>query len=423
MGTFALIRSLARLLGVTLVLGAGGAAVGLLLFYLLETPPYYQADSLDPESTPTDIILDLLKARDLPSVRSLAGGDQSDIDGPEPTSRYSVMRFRTRWGAVAAAGAQMPEDHNLSRVVVSWITLQKFSSPLDARIAWLRMAYAFRNSNPIVNPIKGFFYTTPDVPPGNDSKDPVGSSPAFTTSAELRWTRFVWVDGVWVGFIQVPDERYASGMLEHFPYLDVTEGQGLLQGIDGKLVFPITGLAASLAFWPVVASRIIALRPDRTLRTAPADELGDILLSLNREGRRWNIRSANGTDFVAEWKLDDRTWQALFGKHGLSGARGIRLRVDRRRRVIRAADYGYRVRMRGKWGIDSQVSIGLRPVVGLDLSNWRYAANGAANAAAIKDPVLAAGLGYEVSAIKSQVVKTILGAGWSYQPVVFMNWS
>ena len=418
-----MIRNLARLLAVTLVLGAGGATAGLLLFYLLERPPYYQAKPLEPESMPADVVLDLLKARDLPSVRSLAGGDQSDIDGPEPESRYKVMRFRTRWGAVAAAGAQMPEDHNLSRVVVSWITLQKFSSPLEARKTWLQMAYAFRNSDPVVNPVKGFFYTTPYVPTGDDSRDPGGPSPAFTTSAQLRWTRFVWVDGAWVGFIQVPDDRYAPAMLEHFPYLNVTEGRDLLQGIEGRLVLPITGFLISLAFWPVMASRIVALRPSRTVRTASADQLGEILLSLNHDDGRWIIKPTNGTDFVAEWKTNDHTWQALFGRHGLSRARGIRLRLDRRRKVIKAADYGYRVRSRGKWGVDSQVSIGFRPVLGLDLSLGRYALNGAADASAINDPVLAAGRGYEVSSIKNQVVKRILGAGWGYQPVVFMNWS
>ncbi len=418
-----MIRNLLRLLVVTLGLGAGGAAVGLLLFYLVETPPYYQADPLDPDSAPTDIILELLQARDLPTVRSLAGGNQNDIDGPEPAEQYTVMRFRTRWGALEAAGAQMPEDHNFSRVVVSWITLQKFASPIDARVALLRMAYAFRNSDPVVNPIKGFFYTKRALPEGTESTDPVGPTSAFTTRAQLRWTRFVWIDGAWIGFIQVPDDRYASAMLEHFPHLNVTRGPDLLQRIDGRMVFPIAGLVASLAFWPVLASRIVALRPDRTRRPASADELAGILLSLNGGDRRWTIRSTNGTDFLAEWKTNDQTWQALFGRHGLSRARGIRLRVDRRRTVIKVADYAYRVRKRGKWGVDSQVSIGFRPVVGLDLTHGRYAANGAGNSPAAKDPILLAGLGYEISAIKTQVVKAILGAGWSYQPVVFMNWS
>ena len=142
----------------------------------------------------------------------------------------------------------MPEDHNLSRVVVSWITLQKFSSPLEGgEKPGYRWRMRFRNSDPVVNPVKGFFYTTPYVPTGDDSRDPGGPSPAFTTSAQLRWTRFVWVDGAWVGFIQVPDDRYAHAMLEHFPYLNVTEWRDLLRGIDGRLVFPITGFLMSLA--------------------------------------------------------------------------------------------------------------------------------------------------------------------------------
>ena len=418
-----MIRNLLRLLVATVGLGAGGAAAGLVLFYLLETPPYYQADPLDPESESSAIIMDLLKARDLPSVRSLAGGGYSDIDGPEAAGQYRVFKFRTRWGAVDAAGAQMPEDHNLSRVVVSWITLQKFSSPLEARIALLRMAYAFRSQNPTINPIKGFMYTTANIPAATEHRDPVGPKPGFTTTAQLRWTRFVWADGVWVGFIQVPDDRYANAMLEHFPHLNVAEGQGIFRGIDGMFLLPIAGFVLSLATWPVVASRIITLRPDQPNRPASSNQLGGLLLSLNGDDRRWSIRPTNGTDYVAEWKTHDQTWQALFGRHGLSRAKGIKLRVDQRRKVIKAAEYGYNVRKRGTWGVDSTVSIGVRPVVGLDLSHRRYAPNGATNAATVKDPVLAAGLGYDVSAIKSQVVKTILGAGWSYQPVLFLNWS
>ena len=418
-----MIRNLLRLLAVTLALGVGGATVGLVLFYLLEMPPYYRAKSLEPESMPYDIVLELLKARDLPSVQELLGQTEGDIDGPAPGSEHRVMRLSTRWGAVSAAGAQMPEDRNSSRVVVSWITLQKFASPLDARLTMFRMAHARRETNPVVNPIKGFMYTTADVPDARESRESVDPSQAGRTSARLRWTRFVWVDGDWIGFIQVPDDRYAPAMLKHFPYLKVSEQPDLLQGIDGRLVLPILGMAVSLAFWPVAASRVITLRADRNIGAASVNHLGNTLLSLNSDDQRWQIRSANGTDFIAEWKIDDRSWQALFGRHGLSRARGIRLRVDRRRKVIKAADYGYLVRSRGKWGIDSQVSIGLCPVVGLDLYLGRYASNGATSVVALEDPVLAAGRGYTISAIKSQVVETVLTAGWSYQPVVFMNWS
>ena len=155
----------------------------------------------------------------------------------------------------------------------------------------------------------------------------------------------------------------------------------------------------------------------------PVDELQRRLLSLNGDDRRWKVCRLSENEILAEWKVDDRSWQGLFGRRGLAHARSLRMRLDGRRRAVRAKDYGYRVRTEGEWAPDGKVVIQRRPILGLDLADWRPSPkrnNGANQEGGLVSP---AEWGYDVSLIKGEIVETVLGAGWSYQPVIFMTWS
>ena len=68
---------------------------------------------------------------------------------------------------------------------------------------------------------------------------------------------------------------------------------------------------------------------------------------------------------------------------------------------------------------------GARPTVGLDLSDLHVPSKsgGSPNPNPTMDPILTAGRGYDVAAIKREIVDAVLNAGWVYQPVLFMRWS
>ena len=239
---------------------------------------------------------------------------------------------------------------------------------------------------------------------------------------------YVWVDGVWLGMIYSINERWMSTLLSYFPNVARRDAPAPplsleVAGIREYLALPAAGLIIAILIWPVVASRSLALRPQAKVPRQPVDELRRRLLALNGDDRRWKVCRLSENEFVAEWKLDDRSWQGLFGRRGLMRARALRMRLDGRRRAVRAMDDGYQVRTEGEWAPDGKVEIRRRPIFGLDLADWRPSSkrnNGANPGGGNASP---AEWGYDISLIKGEIVETVLGAGWSYQPVTFMIWS
>lgn len=402
-------RNLLRLSSATLLLLVGAAAVGVLAFYLIESPPYHRTSSIEAHLTPAELLRSLGEKQR--SLRFLESSRLSLSESNRSTFIWSqIYRIRDippRYGDIARAEAFFnPLGQAVGRADLSEVTLRKFADPFQSRLALLEIASSYGVPGTIYNPIQGYMF--------------------FSRSGSMDL--YVWVDGVWLGMIYSINERWMSTLLSYFPNV-ARRGEPApplsleAAGPREYLALPVAGLIIAILIWPVVASRSLALRPQAKVPRQPVDELRRRLLALNGDDRRWKVCRLSENEFVAEWKLDDRSWQGLFGRRGLMRARALRMRLDGRRRAVRAMDDGYQVRTEGGWAPDGKVEIRRRPIFGLDLADWRPSSkrnNGANPGGRNASP---AEWGYDVSLIKGEIVETVLGAGWSYQPVTFMIWS
>ena len=405
--------SLRRLLPATVLLFVVGGALGLLISYALETAPVYRANPLDPQSTPINVLQQLVEARRLSSEEFRIISSEESSSMPVSSGGTGIGHVRTNLGEVAWAQVRMEEDFEGPNYIYSWILLRKFSDPIQPRVALIRLARERRFDSPYVNPIQGFLYSS-----------------GYWDGVVIRYhTKILtWVDGVWLASILIPDDRYEEAMLRHFPYVKTRDQQSTFLAlgdleVEQIIVLPAIGLVLAVVVWPVVASRTSTLRPTRSSRVASADEMRRALMSSNANDQRWKISRSADNEFVTDWEARERTWQELFGRNGMTGALALRLRLDNRRKTVKVAEERYRVIAIGKWRADGEVQIQRRPVIGLDLRDWNHLKGNSKDA----DPKIAPESqnrgSYDVSMMKRKVAEAVLKAGWSYQPIIFMRWS
>ncbi len=376
---------------------------GLVLFYFFDSAPFYKVAAIDPSLTAEQVLDPLDEGRTIlrsfPLRREFYG---EMVDGyrreyVKRDSNNDEARRRLFFRRTAYSG----------EVVFAAVTIRKYPDPIGSRVAMVNLIQFYADTGAKINPIQGYMHLKTD-------------------QLEI----YTWVDSVWLISVFARDTAGLQSMAEDMPYLEQRNGITAPfsldeQRVDSRLILPAIGLLAGLLGWPVAASRIVALRPQSGREPLPVGELEDRLLSLNGPDRRWKVRRLGGDEFVAEWNLDDRTWQGLFGRWGLARTKAVRLRLDRLRRVVKAVEDRYRVKVvaKRKWRPNADVSIRRRRIVGLDLSDLPVPSEDGGASVPSKDPVLRAGRGYDVSQIKREIVDAVLNAGWVYQPVVFMRWS
>lgn len=376
---------------------------GLILFYFVDAAPFYKVAAIDPNLTAEQVLDPLDEGRTIlrsfPLRREFYG---EMVDGYRreyvkgPSDEESARRrlyFRSRSYS--------------NNIVFAAVTIRKYPDPIASRVAMINLIQFYTDTGARINPVQGYMHLRTD-------------------QLEI----FTWVDSVWLISVFARDTVGLRSMADDMPYLgqrdDIFSPLSLdEEWIDTRLILPAIGLLAGLLGWPVVGSRFVALRPQGGRQPLPAQELESRLLSLNGPRRRWKIRRLGGDEFVAEWKLDDRTWQGLFGRWGLARTKAVRLRLDRIRMVVKAVEDKYKVRVVAKkrWRPNADVSIRRGRTVGLDLSDLPASTENEGASTPKNDPVLMAGRGYDVSQIKREIVDAVLNAGWVYQPVLFMRWS
>ena len=377
--------------------------LGLILFYFLDVAPFYKVAAIDPSLTAEEVLDPLDEGRTIlrsfPLRREFYGemvdGYRREyVKGP---SDEEVARRRLYFRSRSYS----------NNIVFAAVTIRKYPDPIASRVAMINLIQFYTDTGARINPVQGYMHLRTD-------------------QLEI----FTWVDSVWLISVFARDTVGLQSMADDMPYLGQRDGifSPLSldeEWIDTRLILPAIGLLAGMLGWPVVGSRFVALRPRGGRQPLPAQELENRLLSLNGPGRRWKIRRLGGDEFVAEWKLDDRTWQGLFGRWGLARTKAVRLRLDRLRRVVKAVEDKYKVRVVAKkrWRPNADVSIRRGRTVGLDLSDLPTPTENGGASSPNKDPVLMAGRGYDVSQIKREIVDAVLNAGWVYQPVLFMRWS
>jgi hypothetical protein len=84
-------------------------------------------------------------------------------------------------------------------------------------------------------------------------------------------------------------------------------------------------------------------KPDKNVPVLSADEVRQRLLGLNRETAPYRLLdgAADKVDLVAEWKIVDAQWYAIFAKASLTKVFRIYLKLDPTRHEVRAKDEEY----------------------------------------------------------------------------------
>ena len=290
-------------------------------------------------------------------------------------------------------------------IVPLTIELRRFPDPLQARIALLEMMVREQDVRSVSNPIKGHIYSSHGWP-----------------------VVYRWVDGVWLGRLEAYNRDFMSLLVSWVPYVE-TEDDSAAFAPDRPhepsqpFLLPALFLVAAAGVWPITASRVLKVRPRRNVKRLHVDGLIANLDALNEESRNWKITRAGTTDFVAEWRVTDRSWQGLYGRAGLSRSKSLRLRLQASSATVKAVEQRIRGGCRGKMErrcsrINRQAPIVLRgPTRMAEVAGRRRLGIPAVRS---RERLSAS---YDVSMMKRTIAEIVLSAGWSYQPVILMGWS
>ena len=399
-----MVRGLSRLFTTTVLLATAAIALGFTTYYLLEPSPYRPVASIDPRLTPPDLLRDFKMNRMVPNrfgPHNIVGSntvERVDVDdrvfGSVATSELVTRLFVHSRATYSSSPVIVPLS----------IELRRFPDPLQARIALLGIMVQEQDLGNISNPIKGQMHRSHGWP-----------------------VVYRWVDGVWLGKLEAYNRDFMSLLVSWVPYVE-TESNSAEFAPDRPLgpgqpfVLPALFLMVAAGVWPVAASRALKVRPRRNVKTLPTDELIAKLEALNGEGRSWKLSRTGDTDFLAEWRVIDRSWQGLFGRAGLSRAKSLRLRLQTASATVKAVEQRYVVGTEGKWSADAVVSIRRRRSFALDLLNWLslpVVTDSSSPPIGPEDHTAT----YDASTIKRTIADVALNAGWSYQPVILMGWS
>lgn len=399
-----MVRGLSRLFTTTVLLATAAIALGFTTYYLLEPSPYRQVASIDPRVAPPDLLQDLRMNRIVPArfgPHNIVGSntiERVDVDD-RVFGSVSTSELVTRFFVHSRT------TYSSSPVIVPLtIELRRFPDPLQARIALFEMMVREQGVRTVSNPIKGHIYSSHGWP-----------------------VVYRWVDGVWLGRLEAYNRDFMSLLVSWVPYVEMDSNSAEFTPDrphvpSQPFLLPALFLVAAAGVWPIAASRVLKVRPRRNLKRLHVDGLIANLDALNEESRNWKITRAGTTDFVAEWRVTDRSWQGMFGRAGLSRSKSLRLRLQTSSATVKAVEQRYVVAVEGKWSADAVVSIRRRRSFSLDLLEWLGLPVDAGSASRPFDPERLSA-SYDVSMMKRTIAEIVLRAGWSYQPVMLMGWS
>ena len=374
------------------------------MYYLLEPSPYRHIASIDPHVAARDVFRDLTMNRAVPArfgPHNIVGSntiERIDVDdrvlGSVATSELVTRLF-----------VHSREAYSSSPVIVPLtITLRRFPDPLQARIALIEMMVIERSRGIVSNPIRGHIHKSQGWP-----------------------VSYRWVDGVWLGKLEAYNNDFMSLLVSWVPYVETESDPAEFPtdrpfGPGQPFVLPSVFLLVAAGVWPVAASRALKVRPRRHRKALPVDQLVAKLEALNGESQNWRVRRTGETDFLAEWRVKDRSWQGLFGRAGLSRAKSLRLRLQNSSATVKAVEERYVVAVDGRWNANAAVSIRKCRSLTVDLLGWLSPTAKAGSPSPPADPDDRT-VAYDVATIKRTIADTVLGAGWSYQPAILMEWS
>jgi hypothetical protein len=230
---------------------------------------------------------------------------------------------------------------------------------------------------------------------------------------------FGWVSGTWLFIAEAPDA--AS--------LNVLMAASHAGGPD-RLPFPaapwmlallfVLALAAVLGVvWAVIrfALRKTAVHPPPGTPVLTRNELTARLQSLNAPGRPWFVRSGPEADLIVEWKYADAAWWGLLAKSGVKKAYRLRLYFDDENRRCAALDEFGELEWSAGLAAAPSVRFSRSFFRGVQLVRVeRGVAYGLKTPAGTPGKVL--DYRFDIDDVKRPVIDTVVGAGWTYQPVL-----
>jgi hypothetical protein len=182
------------------------------------------------------------------------------------------------------------------------------------------------------------------------------------------------------------------------------------------VVVPVASLLVLAAVGARAGSWAARIDPPADVEPLPVGELRARLLELNDLEAPFQLRQRKQSSLVAEWRIADARWTGLFEKAGLSVAHSVRIRLDPKRRRVRAIDTHKKLRWsagapRASWAfsffrgitfyhVESEKAFGVLLVDG----QWKVDR--------------AYDYSFNINELKRPVVEAVVRGGWTWQPVV-----
>ena len=147
----------------------------------------------------------------------------------------------------------------------------------------------------------------------------------------------------------------------------------------------------------------------------PPDQVRQRLLTLSRPTAPYHVRNgaSEGVDLIAEWKIVDVSWHAIFAKAGLTKSFKIYMKLHQENHEVRAVDREYTV----SW------SVGI-PTLALAANAFRGQEQSVEFGRAYAfietvSPHEVYNYHFDTREIKKPIQEAVTSCGWTYKGVAF----
>lgn len=160
------------------------------------------------------------------------------------------------------------------------------------------------------------------------------------------------------------------------------------------------------------ASRVV---PPGHVIPLPKEEVRARLLELNNFDLPFHVREGKGGRLVAEWRLVDAKWSALFERGRMKMAHSVAIDLEGPGRVARSLDRQYRLHWSATVGRLQASAFGFRGI------SFFQSGLGESYGIILTDEGWRADAAYKyrfnLNELKQPLLQAILSSGWTYQPV------
>jgi hypothetical protein len=252
------------------------------------------------------------------------------------------------------------------------------------------------------------------------------------TPGKVRYTRsdngrsgLIVVVGNYLIAIEAPEVEPLYRILESLPAVVDNPDPGIMIIFTENYLALFLGLLLfyiliQLLIWPRLgtwASRVMA---PADLQRVSATELRDSLLKLNEQDLPFMISEGKkSNELIASWRYTDSRWVSLMSKGGITGLARIRLRLDEKKKLVRAQDNISSIQWQEAAGGVMSANLRFSAFKGIVFAQYEW---GVSYGVVFKNGKLEVDSLYDYSfsmaELKNPLIEIITGSGWDYNPVV-----